>query len=413
MTHSRHDQLVRNRYDGASYERYGEGLRIAKPDCCWGLCSAPRVHVPRIPAVDRYCNNKQGSATMPHGRDLLAMSFAIALLFAGGEARAESLDDVYTKAKEEKALAFYSGGPAAPWEARAKEFQQRFPGIDVSVTGGFSNVLDRKIDEQLKAKKVEVDMALFQTLQDFVRWKKERVLQTFKPEGWDKIDKSFKDADGAWTAVQINAHPYAYNPNLVLPEDVPKSALDFLKPRFRGKVVAAYPADDDATLYDFYSVVQKYGWSYMDKYMANQPNFIQGHLSVARSIASGENLVTLDTIYSISLGIQKQGQPQGIAVSSIDPLPIWPYVAGIFQSAPHPNAAKLFLGWFLEKEQQSRSGTWSPRSDVPPPAGMKPIFAYKVVNNYRDFITNEPLIVDLRKRFETYTGPVKNVGGVR
>ena len=84
------------------------------------------------------------------------------------------------------------------------------------------------------------------------------------------------------------------------PADVPKSALDFLKPEFRGKVVAAYPQDDDATLYDFNSVTQKYGWGYWTKYFANQPKFIQGHLGVARSISSGDNLVTLDTIASIS-----------------------------------------------------------------------------------------------------------------
>jgi len=36
-----------------------------------------------------------------------------------------------------------------------------------------------------------------------------------------------------------------------------------------------------------------------------------------------------------------------------------------------------------------------------------------VVNDYRDFLSNEAQIVELRKRFEHYTGPVVNVGGVR
>ena len=53
------------------------------------------------------------------------------------------------------------------------------------------------------------------------------------------------------------------------------------------------------------------------------------------------------------------------------------------------------------------------RGDVPPPAGYKPIFSYKVVNDYRDFLTNEAQLIELRKRFERYTGPVVNVGGVR
>jgi hypothetical protein len=36
-----------------------------------------------------------------------------------------------------------------------------------------------------------------------------------------------------------------------------------------------------------------------------------------------------------------------------------------------------------------------------------------VVSDYREFLTNETQVVELRKRFERYTGPVVNVGGVR
>src|SRR5262249_26083148 len=161
-----------------------------------------------------------------------------------------------------------------------------------SVTGGFSNVLDRKIDAQFEAGKLEGDLAIFQTLQDFLRWKKAGVLLPFKPEGVGKNDAAVKDEDGALLGVPGHGHPHAYTPGLVRREDVPRSALDFLKPQFRGKLVACYPADDDATMYVFYTLVEKYGWEYMDKYMANQPNFIQGHLGVARSISSGANLVT-------------------------------------------------------------------------------------------------------------------------
>jgi ABC-type Fe3+ transport system substrate-binding protein len=56
----------------------------------------------------------------------------------------------------------------------------------------------------------------------------------------------------------------------------PVSTLDFIKPAFKGKLVSAYPADDDATLFAFMTIIQKYGWSFMDRYMANDPTFIQG-----------------------------------------------------------------------------------------------------------------------------------------
>ena len=107
--------------------------------------------------------------------------------------RAQGVNDIYTKAKAEGTLVLYVGGPTAPWEATARIFEQRYPGIKVSITGGFSNVLDQKIDQQLKDSKLEVDTAIFQTLQDFVRWKAEGQLLAFKPIGFDAIDSSFKD----------------------------------------------------------------------------------------------------------------------------------------------------------------------------------------------------------------------------
>jgi len=75
--------------------------------------------------------------------------------------------------------------------------------------------------------------------------------------------------------------------------------------------------------------------------------------------------------------------------------------------------ARLFLTWFLDKEQQSKLDTWSPRKDVPPPAGLPPLFSLKLANKYPAFISNTELVAYLRKRFETLTGPVKNKGDVK
>src|SRR3989441_12677228 len=161
-------------------------------------------------------------------------------------ARAQS--QLYAEARTEGAFAFYVGGPTAPWEAKAKIFEQRYPGIKVSITGGFSNVLDKKIDQQLKDDKLEVDAAIFQTLQDFVRWKVQGHLLNYRPQGFDAIDPSFKDPDGAFYGVMVIAMPYMVNTEHVSAADVPDSALDFLKPQFRGKAVTPYPADVDATL---------------------------------------------------------------------------------------------------------------------------------------------------------------------
>jgi ABC-type Fe3+ transport system substrate-binding protein len=334
-----------------------------------------------------------------------------AMVASATTAHAQTRDELYEKAKQEKSVVFYAGGPAAPHEARAAEFQRRFPGIAVSVTGGFSNVLNDKINQQIKASKLETDMAFFQTVQDFVQWKKEGVLAAYKPDGFDQIMPNLKDPEGTYMALSANAIIYAWNTRLVKPEDVPKSALDFLKPVFAGKLISVYPQDDDAALYLFHLVVQKYGWSYMDRYMANKPNFIQGHLPVARSVAEGTNAATLDATSS-AWPCKRAGQVE-VAFSEVDETPVFTLTGGIFKDAPHPNAARLYLSWFLAQEQQSRLGTFSPRTDVPPPEGFRPLTSYKIANSFREFVTDEKLIADLRKRMEGYIGLIVNQGGVR
>jgi ABC-type Fe3+ transport system substrate-binding protein len=349
---------------------------------------------------------------LPAGVTAPRPMLALMLLACAPPALAETMDELYAKAKDEKSVVFYSGGPVTPYEVFAKEFEDRFPGIKVSITGGFSNVLNNRINEQLREHKLEVDMAFFQTVQDFVAWKRQGVLLNFKPEGYEQISPAFRDPDGAFTTTKVNQIVYAYNTKSVAPQDVPKSALDFLKPQFMGKLITCYPADDDATLYLFHTIVQKYGWKYMDKYMANKPNFVQGHLGVARSVAAGTNILTFDATSSVD-GLKRAGQPIEAVFSEQDATPLFTLTAGIFKDAPHPNAAKLFLTWYMTKEQQSRIGVFSARVDVPPPQGLKPLSAYNTANQYREFVSNEKTLTELRKRFESLTGPVVNTGGVR
>ena len=324
-----------------------------------------------------------------------------------------AIEQLYQAAKQEGALTLYGGGPAAPYERRAAEFEKRFPGIKVSVTGGVSNILAPQIDEQIRQGKLAVDLTIFQTLQDYVRWKKAGVLRPFKPEGFDQIDSSFKDADGAYVGVWVTGLTYAYNTEKLGATDIPKSAVDFLKPAFSGKLITTYPQDDDVTLYLFSTIVTKYGWEYMDKYMANKPSFVRGHLGVANSISSGENTLTFDGTTNSILAQVKSGKPVAIATSDIDPVPIWPQTAAIFKDAPHPNAAKLYISWLLDKEQQSQIGTWSSRSDVQPPPGLKSLSEYKLANDFAAFITDEARANELRKRFEAYIGPIKGTPTIR
>src|SRR5262245_3304664 len=154
----------------------------------------------------------------------------------------------------------------------------------------------------------------------------------------------------------VIAWPEMFDTDHVSSADVPDSALDFLKPQFRGKAVTPYPADDDATLWLFHHVVQKYGWDWMDKYMLNKPNFIQGHLGQQRSVACGENTVAIDSIFNITEPMKREGKPVASHFSTMDATPIWPLTGAIFKKAPH------------RTQGGCSCGGCSNRSSKPPPA---------------------------------------------
>jgi ABC-type Fe3+ transport system substrate-binding protein len=338
----------------------------------------------------------------PRLLDVLTLAAALPIIGAAA-ARAESLDALYEKAKAEKTVVLYGAGPTGSRDRSIKDFQQRFPGVTVTFTGGLSPALSKKIDQQLADKRMETDLAILQTIQDFARWKAQGALQLFKPDGSDTIDPAYKDEDGAFTAISVNTIVYAYNTNLVPASEVPKSALDFLKPRFERALITTDPAEDDAALAIFNLIVTKYGWNYMDKYLAQQPAFVTtGHQAVSNAIAAGEKLATFDST-STTWQLKRAGKPIEPVFSQADETPIFLVGAAIFKDAPHPNAAKLFLTWYLSKEEQSRSGAFSPRSDVPPPEGLQPLSSYKIDMSYRRLVTDETRYADLKRRFAGYT----------
>jgi len=354
-----------------------------------------------------------GRSRMAAARGWIATTGAALAAFNCVAASAETLDQIYEAAKAEKTVVLWGAGPTAGYETAARAFEQQFPGVTVTLMGGFSNVLNAKVEQQFSARKVETDVLIFQTVQDFVNWNRRGLLMHFKPEGFEAIGAGAKDRDGAWIAANANPLFYGYNTEHVMGEDVPKSALDFLQPKFKGKLVSAYPADDDATLYDFHTIVRKYGWSYMDRYMALEPKFIQGHLGVARSLGSGESLVSFDNTAGSTNAVKREGGKIALAAPVSDRLPMFFTSEAILKDAPHPNAAKLYVSWFLSKEQQTRIGVYSSRGDVLPPTGLMPLSGYRLANDYLKFVTNEKRLKALRQRFEKYTGPVTNAGGVK
>lgn len=330
------------------------------------------------------------------------MVVAGAALLLPAAAGAHDMDALYAAAKQEGTLNLYGGGPAASFIARAKKFEQRFPGVTVNVVGGFSNRLTGQIDEARRSGKPHADLTMLQTIQDFVRWKREGALLAFKPDGWDTIAAQFKDPDGTFMGHYVTLLAYAYRPDLI--GAPPRAARDFLKAAFKGRLISTYPHDDDITLYHYARLVDRYGWGFMDDYIKLEPKFVMGHLGVAQALTKGEAAGSLDQmVYANDKSVA--------VIPTEEPATVFAQTLAIFRDAPHPNAAKLYVNWYLSKEEAATlraPGRWSVRADVAPPDGFGPLSQYRFNDRFQQFMTEDPAALDvLRARFKRYTGEVQ------
>ncbi|OXA63930.1 uncharacterized protein LOC110841702 [Folsomia candida] len=273
-------------------------------------------------------------------------------------------------------LIVYAGGDTANQLNEMKTaFETRFPGMSVEIIVDFSKNHDARIDLQLQTNSLIPDVTHLQTLQDFDRWKKAGVLLNYKPIGWDQVYPEFKDVDGAYTAIAVIAFSNNINKNLAgtNPAGWPTEANDYLRANLTGKVVTTYPNDDDAVLFWFKQVIDKYGWAWLEKFVANKPKFVRGTQAPSDDVWGGKTPAVFT-----SGGAMKMTNPVQFVLPKNDPFVSWGQRAAIFKATKRPAAAKLYLSWWLDLGTQKNTwAMWSVRKDVPPPAGYKSIFSYK------------------------------------
>lgn len=294
-----------------------------------------------------------------------------------------TLDELYKLALEEGGkLTVYAGGDAPDQQERNRGgFEAAFPGMQVEMIVDFSKYHDARIDYQLKTDTLICDVAQLQTVQDFPRWKKQGVLMPYKAIGWDHIYDELKDPEGTFTGVFTDVFSTNVNTEL-LPDQAswPVEANDYLKPEFKDKLVVTYPNDDDAVLFWFKQVVDKYGLNYLEKFKAQNPKFVRGTQTAVDMVAN----TTLGYVATMSGdgGVNAQEKygksfPK-LIIPEKDPFVMWAQTAAIFNKTKHPEAAKLYISWLVDKKQQEQPQAWSfsVRDDVAPPTNFKSLWSY-------------------------------------
>src|SRR5262249_16385722 len=124
----------------------------------------------------------------------------------------------------------------------------------------------------------------------------------------------------------------------------------------------------------WYTVREVMGKDFWTKFAAQKPKAFDSYVQQYDRIVNGEDKIVIGAQYSGYLEFKAKGAPLEFVFPEKG-VPASPQVWGVIAEARNPQAARLFLDWFLspvgQKAMQEALFLNSPRDDaVAPPGGL-------------------------------------------
>lgn len=314
------------------------------------------------------------------------LAAALALVWSGAQA-AEMTDHVkklYEAAKKEGELTWSVSQHNSEFAQKvADKFSELYPGVKVNVLRTTGQVQFQRLDQELRANSVQVDVYSTYAAAHLVKLKREGQIAAYEPENNAKLPHPLQELGekGYWVVTAVSPVGIGYNTNLVKPEDAPKTWKDLLDPKWKGQVAIGHPGFSGSVGLWVMAMEQLYGWDYFKKLAANKPQIGRSIVDGVNLITSGERKVALVPTALIDEGKAK-GNPVGVVYPE-DGTYVAPGVTAVLKAAPHPNAARLFEEYLLGidySELLSHDLRLPLRPEVAPPKGVKPVSQMKVIS---------------------------------
>jgi iron(III) transport system substrate-binding protein len=253
-------------------------------------------------------------------------------------------------AREEGTLVVYTSVPIDMFTDFIKAFNAKYPFIKVDFYRGTSEKVRDKVLSEYRAGKHLVDIIMV-GCDMLYQLDEERVFQEYVPSRVKEVP-DFQPAhlERRLVYAYLIEDVLVYNTKLVKPEEVPRSIYDLLDPKWRGKIAM----DDELSpiIVGILEVMgREKGTEFLRRLAQQDIIFRTGHTTVYKAVETGEAALGLTYRHYVPIG-QAKGAP--VAWTGFTDLPIVEYLHGfgIYKYAPHPNAAKLWIEFFLSKEGQ-------------------------------------------------------------
>jgi iron(III) transport system substrate-binding protein len=281
----------------------------------------------------------------------LAPAFSVRVLSAAPPAAAVT-PALVEAAKKEGKVVFYTSVDLPLAEKIAREFEKKYPGVQVRVERTGAERVFQRIGQEYASNIHAVDVVSSSDAAHSIVWKRNGMLEAFVPEDVAKYyPAAHKDPDGTFASFRVWVCIIAYNTNLVKKEEAPKSFADLLDPKWKGKIVKAHPSYSGTIMTATYQIQRDLGWGYLEKLAAQNVLQVQSSADPPKRLALGERAVQADGNEYNIFQLMETGKPVApVYATEGSPLIVGPM--SMMKQAPNPNAARLFTAYCFSPECQ-------------------------------------------------------------
>ena len=299
------------------------------------------------------------------------ITIAIPHVASAGEVRApweDQWDRTVKAAEQERQVVLYSLSEIGDAIANTS-FQKKFPKIKISVVTARGGEHVSRLMAERRAGKFLADLGNLGNTSPYTLYQSKTldpiasafILPEVKDESkWWQGKQQFIDPENRYILVYVGAPLFlvGYNTKLVSPNGF-KSYWDLLDPKWKGKIVAFDPKAGGfaATRDRFFYHNPELGPPFLRRLFSEMALTLYARFPQGEDwLAAGKYSICLCRHQSIS-----EAKTQGLPVDLIEPSSFKEGVGVetraktlvLMNQAPHPNAAKVFLNWFLSREGQS------------------------------------------------------------
>jgi iron(III) transport system substrate-binding protein len=276
------------------------------------------------------------------------------------------------KAEQEGMLVVYSTDPEPGSEAQLARFKKMFPKISTSYMRLQAGALYARLSAERQAKTYVVDIVQLSDMSFVLDFQKRGGWMSYvSPEMAAYKPENKSNPEGFFTWGALSMAGIAYNPNLVSAAEAPKTWMDMLDPKWTDQMTVKTSTSGMQHV-TWYILRQLYSEDYWTKFAAVKPKAFDSYVQQFDRTINGQDKIINTAQYSGYLLAKAKGAPIEYVYPPDGIIGVhesW----GVVAEAPHPEAAKLFLDWFLGVPGQTGYGEElaynSLRSDVPPPRG--------------------------------------------